>query len=65
MPYIQEDSTVLASKVSQYKGIKESTHMVPFIILNHSKNSLEDEEERRNVVTDVKPLIGKNPIVPP
>ena len=38
--------------------------MVPYIILYHSRNSLEDENERKTIITDVGPLIGKNPIVP-
>jgi hypothetical protein len=39
--------------------------MVPYIIMKHSKTSLEDENEKKNVIIDVKPLIGKNPIMPP
>lgn len=65
VPYIQEDMNVQESKVKQYKGIKESTSMVPYIIMKHSKTGLEDEEEKKNVIIDVKPLIGKNPIIPP
>lgn len=42
VPYIQEDMNIQESKVKQYKGIKESTNMVPYIILKHSKNSLEN-----------------------
>jgi hypothetical protein len=38
--------------------------MVPYIILKHSKTGLEDEEEKRNILIDVKPLIGKNPMMP-
>ena len=40
VPYIKEDIDVKESKVNQYKGIKESTHMAPYIILWHSKTAL-------------------------
>lgn len=39
--------------------------MVPYIIMKHSKTGLEDETEKKSVIIDVKPLIGKNPIIPP
>ena len=54
----------LESSVSQYPGVKETTHQVPYIVLSHSKESLENEEEKRTLLTDIKPLIGRNPMVP-
>lgn len=39
--------------------------MVPYIILKHSKTSLEDEEQKKQALTDVMPLVGKSPIIPP
>ena len=39
--------------------------MVPYIILSHSENSLENEEEKKTLIVDVEPIVGKNPMVPP
>lgn len=39
--------------------------MAPYIILWHSKTALEDQNEKKTLITDVKPLIGKNPMIPP
>jgi hypothetical protein len=44
--------------------VRETTGLVPYLILYHSRNSLEDENEKKTIITDVAPLIGKNPIVP-
>ena len=38
--------------------------MVPYIVLHHTKEGLEDDNEKKTVVIDVEPLIGKNPIMP-
>lgn len=38
---------------------------MPYIILYHSRNGLDSEYEKKTVITDVAPLIGKNPMVPP
>jgi len=37
---------------------------VPYLILYHSRDELRNEEERKTLITDVTPLIGKNPMVP-
>lgn len=65
VPYIQEEMDVKGSQVKQYKGIKESTGLVPYIVLKHSKTGLSDEDELKNIIVDVQPLVGKNPIIPP
>ena len=64
MPYIQENMKVMESSVKQHTGVRETTGLVPYIILYHSRNELQSEEERKTVITDVVPLIGKNPMVP-
>jgi hypothetical protein len=38
--------------------------MVPYIILYHSRNNLDSDIEKKTVITDVKPLIGTNPMIP-
>ena len=44
--------------------MRETTGLVPYIILYHSRTDLQSEEERKTLLTDVSPLIGKNPMVP-
>lgn len=38
--------------------------MVPYIVLHHSKDGLENDEEKKTLVTDVQPVMGKNPMMP-
>ena len=40
VPYIQEEMNIKDSSVKQYKGVKESTSLVPYIVLKHSKSGL-------------------------
>lgn len=40
VPYVQKNDKVLGSQIEQYKGIRESTQQVPYIILSHSQNNL-------------------------
>ena len=65
MPYIQKNEKVIASQIEQYKGMRESTQMVPYIILSHTENGLENEQEKKTMIIDVEPIVGKNPMVPP
>jgi hypothetical protein len=65
VPYIQENMQVVESEVKQYTGVRETTGLVPYIILYHSRSELQKEEERKTLITDVAPLVGKHPMVPP
>ena len=54
----------MESQINQHTGVRETTGLVPYIILYHSRDELQNEEEKKTVIVDVAPLIGKNPIVP-
>ena len=62
--YVQEGLEYFESQVKQYKGVKESTHMVPYILLQHSKSGLAEDSEKQAVIIDVQPIISKNPMAP-
>lgn len=55
---------VMESQIKQHTGVRETTGLVPYIILYHSRDELQNEEEKKTVIVDVAPLIGKNPMVP-
>ena len=38
---------------------------MPYIVLRHSKTGLGEDEEVMNMIVDVKPLVGRNSIIPP
>jgi hypothetical protein len=38
---------------------------VPYICIKHSKDNLKDEEEKKTLLTDIKSVIGKNPLIRP
>lgn len=41
VPYIQENMKIMESQVKQYTGVRETTGLVPYIILYHSRNDLQ------------------------
>ena len=51
--------------IDQYTGVRETTKMVPFLCLRHSRNGLRDEEEKKSLVVDFLPILGKSYLVRP
>jgi len=51
--------------IDQYTGVRETTKMVPYLCLKHSRNALRDEEEKKSLVIDFLPMLGKSYLVRP
>ena len=49
--------------IKQYTGVRETSHKVPFICYRHSKECLKDEEEKKSLLIDIEPLMGKHPLI--
>lgn len=62
---IKEGWRAIAIPVKQYTGVQETMHTIPYLLVKHSGESLKDEEEKKTLLTDVKPLFGRNPLIRP
>lgn len=51
--------------IDQYTGVRETTKMVPYLCLKHSRNSLRNEEEKKSLLVDFLPMLGKSYLVRP
>ena len=51
--------------INQYTGVRETTKMVPYLCLKHSRSSLRDEEEKKSLIVDFLPVLGKSYLVRP
>lgn len=51
--------------VDQYTGVRETTKMTPYLCLKHSTNGLRDEEEKKSLVIDFLPILGKSYLARP
>ena len=51
--------------VNQYTGVRETNKTIPYLCFKHSEDRLKDEEEKKSLLIDIKPLIGKNPLIRP
>jgi len=54
-----------AIRIDQYTGVRETTGLIPWLCLKHSKESLKDEEEKKSLVIDFLPVLGKSFLVRP
>lgn len=51
--------------ITQYLGVRESTKKVPFLCFKTSKDSLKDDEEKKSLLIDLEPIVGKHPSIRP
>ncbi|EAR94374.2 hypothetical protein TTHERM_00049190 (macronuclear) [Tetrahymena thermophila SB210] len=66
-PYqkIKEGWKAIAIPVKQYTGVQETTHNIPYLLIKHSAESLKNEDEKITLISDVRPLFGRNPLIRP
>lgn len=51
--------------IRQYVGVRESTKKVPYLCFKTSKDSLKDDEEKKSLLIDLEPIVGKHPSIRP
>ena len=51
--------------IEQYTGIRATYHTVPYICFQQSDNRLTNENEKKTILTDIRPIISRSPFIRP
>jgi hypothetical protein len=57
--------TCIAIPIEQYTGVKATFSTVPYLCFRKSTTALMDENEKKSILSDIKPLISKSSLVRP
>ena len=60
---LAEGYRAIAVPVKQYTGVRETTKNIPYLLVRHTRSALQNEHERLTLITGVRPLFGKNPLI--
>jgi hypothetical protein len=58
---LSEGWRAIAVPIKQYTGVRETNKTIPYLIIKHSDNNLQNEKEKMTLLVDLKPLFGKHP----
>jgi hypothetical protein len=57
--------TCVAIPIEQYTGVKATFNTVPYLCFKRSTTALMDENEKKTILSDIRPLISKSSLVRP
>ena len=61
----KEGYKIIALPIAQYTGVQETTHLIPYLLCKLSSDNLKDEEQKKNLIIDILPILGKSPHIRP
>lgn len=62
---LNEGFRAIAIPIKQYTGVRETNKTIPYLILRHTDNALQDETQKLSLLIAIKPLFGKHPQIRP
>lgn len=63
--YMKNGWKSVAIPIQQYTGIKATYHTVPYLCFQQSETGLTDDREKKTLVTDIRPIISRSPLIRP
>ncbi len=64
-PLIQSGWKCIECPVQQYTGVKETQKKAVYICFKNTQEELKDEEEKKNLLLDIRPVFAKSPLARP
>jgi len=63
--YVKKGWKCIDIPIQQYTGIRATYHTVPYICFQQSADKLKNENEKKTVLSDIKPIISRSPFIRP